>query len=263
VDVRRTSLQTGDARGAMVAVRVFRYPPSGVAWFCCACGGEGLSSVAAFSAGRLRCPSCSRRRRRDRRVTHGLTHTVEYNSWRGMKGRCYDPKNVAFAEYGGRGVRMCSDWLGPDGFQRFLEHVGQRPGAHYSIDRYPNRTGHYEPGNVRWATPSQQFANRAPGCNARALALAHEAAFRYRARRCWARRGTLYGQNEMLAICDDVRAMLAERFGEPRPRQWQPHELTVEEFYASGDYGPGNYHTDGIDDDMIRRVRAARELIAA
>lgn len=75
-----------------------------------------------------------------------------------MTNRCENPNHPSFKGYGGRGIRVCKEWLGRGGFARFYAHVGKRPSAEYSIDRIKNNLG-YEPGNVHWATRDQQMNN--------------------------------------------------------------------------------------------------------
>lgn len=74
-----------------------------------------------------------------------------------MKGRCYTPSTSHFELYGGRGVRVCEQWRGS--FETFLADVGRKPTPKHSLDRI-DTNGHYEPGNVRWATQKEQIANR-------------------------------------------------------------------------------------------------------
>ena len=81
----------------------------------------------------------------------------EYMAWHAMKQRCLNPKHAAYSRYGGRGIRVCDEWR--DNFQQFLVDVGPRPDPSLSLDRIDN-DGDYRPGNVRWATRSQQARNR-------------------------------------------------------------------------------------------------------
>lgn len=72
-----------------------------------------------------------------------------------MKQRCLNPKDAQYALYGGRGISVCDEWL--SSFEAFAEYVGEKPKGK-SLDREDNDKG-YEPGNVRWATGSEQLAN--------------------------------------------------------------------------------------------------------
>jgi hypothetical protein len=86
---------------------------------------------------------------------HGGCGTPEYIAYTTAKTLCTNPKNQRWAQYGGRGIEFRFS-----SFTSFLEHLGRRP-AGKVLDR-PNREGHFEIGNVRWATRRQSARNRKP-----------------------------------------------------------------------------------------------------
>jgi hypothetical protein len=96
------------------------------------------------------------------RAKHGdtidQTQSPEYAAWAQMLQRCYNPKYKAYKHYGGHGIEVHPSWRNE--FLAFLRDVGRRPSTRHSLDRWPNNDGNYEPGNVRWATASQQAQNR-------------------------------------------------------------------------------------------------------
>lgn len=119
----------------------------------CFCGKEATFLLSDLARGRKRSCGCLSWKP----ITHGWNRTPEHNAWVGIKGRCYYPSSPSYKRYGARGIKMCQRWR--DSFAAFLTDVGPRPGSDYSIDRVDN-DGHYEPGNVRWATIHQQQRNR-------------------------------------------------------------------------------------------------------
>lgn len=76
--------------------------------------------------------------------------------WRSMIQRCTDKDFKTYRHYGGRGVSICNRWL--ESFEAFMDDVGPRPSRKHSLDRIDN-SGNYEPGNVRWATRTEQLRN--------------------------------------------------------------------------------------------------------
>lgn len=86
---------------------------------------------------------------------HGMIDSTEYESWRGLKGRCLNPKNKKWARYGGRGITVCERWMV---FENFFADMGKKPSPRHSVDRI-NNDGNYEPSNCRWATPLEQRHN--------------------------------------------------------------------------------------------------------
>jgi hypothetical protein len=75
-----------------------------------------------------------------------------------MVERCENPANVNFADYGGRGIKVCARWR--KSFAAFLSDMGPRPDKGYMLDRV-NNNGDYKPSNVRWTNSiHEQLRNR-------------------------------------------------------------------------------------------------------
>jgi len=122
-------------------------------WEClCDCGGRTLAYTGNLNNGHTTTCGCGKRR-----VTHGRTFHPLYHIWRHMKERCLNPDHKSYPRYGGRGIKICEQWI--NSLQAFAADVGERPGRWASLDRI-NNDGNYEPGNVRWATRKDQSNNR-------------------------------------------------------------------------------------------------------
>ncbi|MBQ7705884.1 MAG: hypothetical protein IJT73_10770 [Selenomonadaceae bacterium] len=130
------------------------------AWLCqCACGNKCIVQSYLLTHGITKSCGClSRELSSKRRKTHGMTKTKIYKSWNEMKRRCSTPSAESFADYGGRGIKVCERWLK---FETFYEDVSKLPHfgeKGYTLDRI-NNDGNYEPANVRWADKKTQSNN--------------------------------------------------------------------------------------------------------
>lgn len=131
-------------------------------WLCrCDCGVEKIVGGSNLGRKTRSCGCLYRERRYTANLRHGDfrggRRTKEYRAWESMKRRCLSPKAQSYRWYGKRGIRVCDEWL--HDFPAFLKHIGRAPSPKHSIDRIES-DGNYEPGNVRWATATEQSRNR-------------------------------------------------------------------------------------------------------
>lgn len=89
----------------------------------------------------------------DRRVTHHMANTKEYRAYYSARSRCLHPNIDSYPFYGGRGIEFRFK-----SFEEFFDDIGFAPTPEHTLDRI-DTNGHYEPGNVRWATPQEQNEN--------------------------------------------------------------------------------------------------------
>jgi len=87
-----------------------------------------------------------------------MTGTRIHNIWRGIKVRCYNPNSKSYSHYGGRGIKMSSEW-----YKSFLSFNEWSMKNGYddllTIDRI-DVDGDYCASNCRWVDMKSQQNNR-------------------------------------------------------------------------------------------------------
>ena len=128
-------------------------------WFCqCDCGQTHVVVNTSLRRGLTHSCGCQGGKYRHGYSKVKNTHPL-YRTWVNLRRRCSNPNTPSYKWYGAQGVRFDRHW---DDFTIFLTDVGERPHPSLTLDRYPDKNGNYERGNVRWATHKEQANNRRP-----------------------------------------------------------------------------------------------------
>lgn len=94
-------------------------------------------------------------------TTHGHAKrgnwSPEYRAFVLAKARCNNPNREVYKYYGGRGIEFRFN-----SFEEFFAELGPKPTLKHQVERM-NNDGHYEIGNVKWATRSEQSHNQRRG----------------------------------------------------------------------------------------------------
>ena len=88
---------------------------------------------------------------------HGGKGTKLYNVWVAMKTRCLNPNHKQYKDWGGRGIKVCTEWLEFIPFRDWAIQNGYKEDL--EIDRI-NNNGNYEPDNCRFVTSKENMRNK-------------------------------------------------------------------------------------------------------
>lgn len=121
-------------------------------FLCPTCNGKFKSDTSSVKTGNVKmCKSCSTSKKFK---THGETKTKLYSTWQNMKQRCDNKTRPDYVWYGGRGIKVCSEW--EESYNNFkIWALSNGYNETLTIERI-NSDGNYEPSNCEWATWEQQ-----------------------------------------------------------------------------------------------------------
>lgn len=130
-------------------------------WLCkCDCGNIITVNTQALRSGNTMSCKCLHKELLSKRRSKGHeSRSRLYSIWNGMKHRCFSENARCYARYGGRGINICDEWIGENGFQNFKYWaINNGYSDELTLERVDN-DGNYCPDNCTWATHEQQANN--------------------------------------------------------------------------------------------------------
>jgi hypothetical protein len=124
----------------------------------CTCGNTIVVTSKSLLSGNTRSCGCLFKEQLSKRATkHGERWSRLYSIWLGMRSRCNSKTHASYRLYGGRGIKVCSEWDDFSTFRQWALANGYEPNL--TIDRI-DVNGNYCPENCRWADWETQCYNK-------------------------------------------------------------------------------------------------------
>lgn len=144
---------TGQKFGDLTVIRKSEKRGECAIWVCaCSCGNIKEIKSSSLLIGSTKSCGCGMQKTMFK-VSHGMCHTKEYGTWRGIISRAL-AKEARYKNYLSRGI--CESWL--NSFEEFYKDMGNAPSKNHTIERIDNSIGYF-PGNCKWATQKEQNRN--------------------------------------------------------------------------------------------------------
>ena len=150
---------TGKRFGKLTVVRYLGRKGHGSFWECkCDCGNVVNCYYGNLVKGSSTSCGCMRSTyAKAFRNCHGESTGILYSRWAGMKNRCYNPNAKEYENYGGRGIKVCDEWLTYWPFREWAYENGYS--EELTLDRIDVNKG-YSPENCRWISWEEQAGNK-------------------------------------------------------------------------------------------------------
>ena len=155
---------TGQKYGRLTAIKYVYTKNKKAYWLCkCDCGNEVIIAYSSLKSKNTKSCGClkheyAKKYYSNLNKTHGMTETNLYKKWLGIKTRCYNKGVHGYKNYGGRGIKVCDEWL--HSFENFYDwaiYHGYSDGL--TLERI-DTNGNYEPDNCKWITNLEQQNNK-------------------------------------------------------------------------------------------------------